>query len=240
MLFKKRKEKSNTFSQSAHLISFTKPQSNQAEQFRSIRTNINFAQVGKKVKSILVSSSIPKEGKSTLSANLAFTMAQTGKRVLLVDADLRKPTVHRTFRLNNDSGLTTLIADEEESIKFNEVVQYSRDLNLYFLPSGPIPPNPSELLGSARMQAIMDTLKTHFDVVIYDAPPIAAVTDPKILATLVDGVVFVVRRGFVSKDKVRESMTALNNLDTTLLGYVLNDVPKDENETYYYYREEKY
>lgn len=219
---------------SSHLITYTHPNMNQAEQFRTIRTNINFAQLDKNVKSILVSSSIPNEGKSTLSANLAYVMAQTGKKVLLVDADLRKPTVHRTFKLNNTEGLTTLIIDEEDTVKFNQVVQYSRELNLYFLPSGPKPPNPSELLGSAKMSSIINTLEAHFDIIIFDAPPITAVTDPQILSTLVDGVVFVVRQGYVGKDQVKQAMLSLQNLKTTILGYVLNDVPKTAGKYYYY------
>lgn len=231
---KKQQNAQKTVQRASHLISFTHPKANQAEQFRTIRTNINFAQLEKNVKSLLVSSSIPNEGKSTLTANLAYVMAQTGKKVLLVDADLRKPTVHRTFKLNNTQGLTTLIADEDETIKFNQIVQYSRELNLYFLPSGPVPPNPSELLGSAKMRSILNTLENHFDLIIFDAPPITAVTDPQILATLVDGVVFVIRQGFVGKDKVKEAILSLKNLNTTILGYVFNDVPKSSGKYYYY------
>lgn len=231
---KKQRNAQKTTQRASHLISFMNPKANQAEQFRTIRTNINFAQLEKNVKSLLVSSSIPNEGKSTLTANLAYVMAQTGKKVLLVDADLRKPTVHRTFKLNNTEGLTTLIADEDDSVKFNQVVQYSRELNLYFLPSGPVPPNPSELLGSAKMRSILTTLENHFDLIIFDAPPITAVTDPQILATLVDGVVFVIRQGFVGKDKVKEAILSLQNLKTTILGYVFNDVPKSSGKYYYY------
>lgn len=194
------------------------------------------AQFGKKVKSILVSSSIPKEGKTTLSANLAYVMAQTGKKVLLVDADLRRPTVHRTFNLNNDQGLATLIA-EEETIQFEEMVQFNQDLNLYFLPSGLPPPNPSELLGSAKMQAIVETFHQHFDFVIYDAPSLGSVTDPQILAAFIDGLVLVVRRGYVSKAKVHAAITSLQNLNTIILGYVLNDVPRDSTDSYYYHSE---
>ncbi|MRI80844.1 polysaccharide biosynthesis tyrosine autokinase [Aerococcaceae bacterium DSM 109653] len=231
---KKQHNAQKTAQKASHLISFTHPKASQAEQFRTIRTNINFAQLEKNVKSLLVSSSIPNEGKSTLTANLAYVMAQTGKKVLLVDADLRKPTVHRTFKLNNTQGLTTLIADEDETIKFNQIVQYSRELNLYFLPSGPVPPNPSELLGSAKMRSILNTLENHFDLIIFDAPPTTTVTDPQILATLVDGVVFVIRQGFVGKDKVKEAILSLQNLNTTILGYVFNDVPKSSDKYYYY------
>ena len=156
--------------QGASLISYMDPKSLNAEQFRTIRTNIEFAQLDKPMKNILVSSSIPAEGKSTVASNLAYVIAQTDKRVLLVDADLRKPTVHRTFKLNNEQGLTTLLSNAD--LKFNQVVQHSRDLNLYFLPSGPIPPNPSEILGSGRMTLLMQELGQYFDIVIYDAPPI--------------------------------------------------------------------
>lgn len=239
MPFKRDKQKNKRERKSeqigSHLITYMDPKSNQAEQFRTIRTNINFTQLEKNVKSILVSSSIPNEGKSTLSANLAYVMAQTGKKVLLIDADLRKPTVHRTFKLNNTEGLTTLIADEDDIVKFNQVVQYSRELNLYFLPSGPLPPNPSELLASAKMRSILTTLQSHFDLIIFDAPPITTVTDPQILATMVDGVVFVIRQGFVGRDKVKEAVLSLQNLKAPILGYVLNDVPKDSDNYYYYH-----
>lgn len=215
------------------LITFTNPKSLNAEQFRSLRTNIEFAQVDKQIKSLLVSSSIPAEGKSTVSSNLAYVMAQTEKRVLLVDADLRKPTVHRTFQLNNKQGLTTLLANP--SLKFKEIVQYSREFNLFFLPSGPIPPNPSELLGSAKMKALMEELSNNFDIIIYDAPPVTAVADPQILATRVDGVLFIARYGYTRKEEIREAKKALENVNANVIGYVMNRQDTEETHGNYGY-----
>ncbi|WP_124059151.1 CpsD/CapB family tyrosine-protein kinase [Vaginisenegalia massiliensis] len=217
----------------ASLITFTDPKSVNAEQFRALRTNIEFAQLDKQLKSLLVSSSIPTEGKSTISSNLAYVMGQTEKKVLIVDADLRKPTVHKTFKLNNEQGLSNLIVNRD--MKFNEVVQHSYDLNLYFLPSGPIPPNPSELLSSARMNQIMQELSTYFDLVIYDAPPITAVADPQILATRVDGVLMVVRQNFAKKEEVRAAKKALDTVNANILGYVMNGKPVSNSSGYYAY-----
>lgn len=219
--------------QGTSLISYMDPKSLNAEQFRTIRTNIEFAQLDKSMKNLLVSSSIPAEGKSTVASNLAYVIAQTDKRVLLVDADLRKPTVHRTFKLNNEQGLTTLLSNAD--LKFNQVVQHSRDLNLYFLPSGPIPPNPSEILGSGRMTLLMQELGQYFDIVIYDAPPITAVTDPQILATKVDGVVMVVRQGYTRKEEVKKAKEALDNVNANILGYVMNGKEIKDSAGYYAY-----
>lgn len=236
-MFNKRKKTEQRLqkeqTQGTSLISYMDPKSLNAEQFRTIRTNIEFAQLDKSMKNLLVSSSIPAEGKSTVASNLAYVIAQTDKRVLLVDADLRKPTVHRTFKLNNEQGLTTLLSNAD--LKFNQVVQHSRDLNLYFLPSGPIPPNPSEILGSGRMTLLMQELGQYFDIVIYDAPPITAVTDPQILATKVDGVVMVVRQGYTRKEEVKKAKEALDNVNANILGYVMNGKEIKDSAGYYAY-----
>lgn len=217
----------------ASLITYTDPRSVTAEQFKTLRTNIEFAQIDTKLRSILVSSSIPAEGKSTVAANLAVVMGQTDKKVLLVDADLRKPNVHRTFKLNNEQGLTTLIADPE--MQFNQVVQRSRELNVYFLPSGPIPPNPAEMLASSRMAQLMREFEEYFDLIIYDTPPITAVTDSQILATRVGGVVLVTRYGYVRREEVRKSKETLDNVNANILGYVMNGQPTSEDSGYYGY-----
>jgi len=236
-MFNKRKKTEQRLqkeqTQGTSLISYMDPKSLNAEQYRTIRTNIEFAQLDKSMKNLLVSSSIPAEGKSTVASNLAYVIAQTDKRVLLVDADLRKPTVHRTFKLNNEQGLTTLLSNAD--LKFNQVVQHSRDLNLYFLPSGPIPPNPSEILGSGRMTLLMQELGQYFDIVIYDAPPITAVTDPQILATKVDGVVMVVRQGYTRKEEVKKAKEALDNVNANILGYVMNGKKIKDSAGYYAY-----
>ena len=236
-MFNKRKKTEQRLqkeqTQGTSLISYMDPKSLNAEQFRTIRTNIEFAQLDKSMKNLLVSSSIPAEGKSTVASNLAYIIAQTDKRVLLVDADLRKPTVHRTFKLNNEQGLTTLLSNTD--LKFNQVVQHSRDLNLYFLPSGPIPPNPSEILGSGRMTLLMQELGQYFDIVIYDAPPITAVTDPQILATKVDGLVLVVRQGYTRKEEVKKAKEAVDNVNANILGYVMNGKELSDSAGYYSY-----
>lgn len=215
------------------LITYTSPQSIYAEQFRALRTNVQFAQISGELKSMLVSSCIPAEGKSTISANLGVVMAQTEKKVLLVDSDMRKPTLHRTFKIDNSEGLSSLIANP--NLKFNQVVQYNHEMGLYLLPCGPIPPNPSELLSSARMAAIMHELEQYFDLIIYDAPPVTAVADPQILATRVDGVLLVLRHGYVRKEEVRQAKDALVNVNANILGFVFNGVPQDENSGYYSY-----
>src|SRR5699024_8494107 len=134
-----------------------------AEQFRTIRTNINFSMVDRNLKTISITSAGPGAGKSTISANLAVTFAQEGKRVLLVDADLRKPTVHKTFRIPNKDGLTTLLTDRE--IEITDIVHHTDTDNLYVITSGVIPPNPAELLGSNRMKQLMIELEKKFDLV---------------------------------------------------------------------------
>lgn len=215
------------------LVSYSEPMSIHAEQFRNIRTNIDFAMLDTDLSSLLVTSSVPSEGKSTIASNLAYVLSQTNKNVLIVDADLRKPTVHKTYRLNNQSGLTTLLS--QPNLKFNQIVQRSNDLGLYLLPSGPIPPNPSELLSSGRMQSLMKELNENFDVVIYDTPPVNTVTDPLILANRVDGVVIVARQGYVKREQIRKSIESLRKLDSNILGYVLNSVPLAKDHTYYEY-----
>ncbi|UUX35258.1 CpsD/CapB family tyrosine-protein kinase [Fundicoccus culcitae] len=215
------------------LVSFSEPQSIYAEQFRNLRTNIDFVLFDTDLSSLLVTSSIPSEGKSTVAANLAYVIGQTDRNVLIVDADLRKPTLHKTYRLSNETGLSTLLSKPD--LRFNQIVQRSRELGLYFLPSGPVPPNPAELLGSNRMNALMAELEKNFDVIIYDAPPVNSVTDPLILANKVDGVLLVARQGYVKRDEVRKSVESLRKLDSNILGFVLNGVPAEKENSYYAY-----
>lgn len=217
----------------APIITHYEPKSIISEQYRTLRTNLEFAQVGKDIKAVAVTSSIPMEGKSTTAANLAYTMGQTGRNVLIVDGDLRKPTLHRTFKLNNEQGLTTLLANPD--VPFNQVVQKSTDLGLYFLPTGPLPPNPAELIGSPQMTNLMEELRDNFDMVIYDTPPVNSVTDAQIISTKVDGVILVVRHNIARKDQVREAKEALENVNANILGFVLNNVPFEEGKGYGYY-----
>lgn len=219
--------------QGSPLYSATQPTSLNAEQIRVLRTNLEYAQLNGKVKSIGVTSSIPGEGKSTVSANLAHSLASAGKKVLIVDADLRKPTVHRTFKVSNVKGLTDLVISKEG--QFVQCVNYLADLDLYILTSGPIPPNPSELLQSENMTKLMEELVAYFDYIIYDLPPVNSVTDAQIISRKVDGMILVVRQGYVLKTELEKSLRNLNNVEAKLIGYVMNDVTIENKDSYYYY-----
>jgi len=166
------------------------PKSPISEAFRTLRTNIKFSNLDKPIKTLLITSPIPEAGKSSVSINLALTMAQDKYKVVLVDTDLRKPTIHKIFQQDNKTGLTNILVEDK---KLKEVMRKMSnvDPNLYFIPSGPIPPNPSELLGSNRMKELIKELQEQADFVIFDSPPVIAVTDALVLATQVDGVVLI-------------------------------------------------
>ena len=215
------------------LISKLRPKSVIAEQYRTIRTNIQFSMIDRDVKSIVMTSSGPWEGKSTTSANLASVFTDQGKRVLLVDADLRKPTVQRTFGLSNVEGLTTLLSSPEQELA--EVIQLVTGTELHVLTSGPIPPNPSELLNSNRMNILMKRFEEMFDIIIYDMPPVTSVTDAQIMAAKADGVVFVIRHGVSQKDSVLNAKELLEMVNANILGVVFNGGEKKNTQSYYGY-----
>ena len=174
-------ETKTTQNHAVSLITLTNPSSPIAEQYRTIRTNIQFSSAaGQQIKTIVVTSSGPGEGKSTTAANIAVVFAKSGQRVLLVDADLRKPVIHKTFQLDNASGLSTVLSSSES---LAESIQRTPVENLSILPSGPKPPNPSEMLSSPRMDQILAEARQLFDVVIFDMPPVVAVTDAQIMSS---------------------------------------------------------
>ena len=214
------------------LITIDSPRSPITEQYRTLRTNIEFSSVDQEFRTILVTSSSPAEGKSTTVANLAVTFAQQGKRVLLVDSDLRKPTVHYTFNLKNVRGLTNVLTKQTA---LTEAVQATEVEHLSILTCGPIPPNPAELLGSASMSQFIELAKTHFDVVLFDTPPILAVADAQILANKVDGSILVISSGGTEQDAARKSKDLLMSAKGKVLGAVLNKKKAKDSQYYYYY-----
>ncbi|MED3968888.1 CpsD/CapB family tyrosine-protein kinase [Priestia megaterium] len=214
------------------LLAHNSPKDPVAEQYRTIRTNIQFSNVDQDIKTIVLTSSGAEEGKSTTSANLATVYAQQGLKVLLIDADLRKPTGHYTFRLENHIGLTNVLTRQST---LAQAVQESEIPHLSVLTSGPIPPNPSELLASAQMAELLKEMKEQFDMIIFDTPPILAVADAQILANQVDGTILVVSSGKTEKDAALKSKELLSNAQGKLLGVVLNNRKVEEGNYYYYY-----
>lgn len=200
------------------LVTFAEPKHVVSEQFRTVRTNIEFAGAAlDKCQVIMFTSSAMLEGKSTVSANVAVTWAQAGKKVLLVDADLRKPTVHATFRKLNLDGVTTVLTGKT---KPDEVVEDTFVDNLSVITSGPIPPNPSELLNSKRMGQLLDWTREKFDIIVLDAPPVLAVSDVQVLVPRSDGVVVVANMGKTLKGDLKRTVEVLKLAKAKILGSV--------------------
>ena len=219
---------------SNRLITALHPKSPASEAFRSFRTNLHFANPKGEAKCIMITSAGPEEGKSTTLANLAVTLAQSAKRVLVVDADLRRPMQHKIFSLASQPGLTNLLVD---SVSADQVIQRSQIENLDVLPSGPIPPNPSELLDSPEARTLWSQLSAEYDQVLVDTPPTLALTDAAVLASQVDGIVVVVQAGETRRDMAKECVDLLTNAGGRVLGAVLNGVrhSSDGYRYYYYY-----
>ncbi|MBO0461277.1 CpsD/CapB family tyrosine-protein kinase [Enterococcus sp. DIV1298c] len=215
------------------LLSITDKNAMISEQYRTIRSNIQFASVDRELKTMVVTSSGPGEGKSTTAANLAVVFANSGKRVLLVDADLRKPSVALTFQLPNVNGLSNFLGDREGRAE-NYYHQSSVE-NMWVMTSGPKPPNPSELLDSKRMEEVIEQLKSLFDLIIFDLPPIATVTDAQILAAKTDGTLLVVRERKTVKQELIKAKELLTIAQATILGVVYNGAKKNAEFNYYYY-----
>ncbi|WP_028273560.1 CpsD/CapB family tyrosine-protein kinase [Atopococcus tabaci] len=228
-----KKKKKNESSTRAGLVVVNKPKSVISEQYRTIRTNVQFSMVDQEFKSIVITSDAPGAGKSLTSANLAATFASEDKRVLLVDADMRKPTVHNTFRVRNTDGLTTILTDRHTQLQ-DKIYKTSVD-NLYILTSGPIPPNPAEMLSSERMDRLQEEMESLFDLVIFDTPPLTAVTDAQIMAGKTDGVIFIVRNKVAIKEQILESKQLLEMVGANVIGAVMNRIDKKEDSYYYYY-----
>ncbi|WP_243293030.1 CpsD/CapB family tyrosine-protein kinase [Bacillus sp. FJAT-47783] len=233
MARKKFSSKSQSFKRNERsIITAHQPKSPVSEQYRTIRTNIQFSSVDQDIRSILVTSAGPGEGKSTTTANLAVVFAQQGKRVLLIDADLRKPTVHYTFRVENIYGLTNVLTKQAS---LQEAIQRCEVDNLDILTSGPIPPNPAELLSSKQMHELLEELYAIYDLVIFDTPPILAVADAQILTNHVDGSILVAWSGKTEQEPAQKAKEALSAGKGKLLGVVLNGKKHKDTQYYYYY-----
>ena len=214
------------------LITVTHPHSPVSEAYRILRTNLEFSSLDKPIRTMVVTSAGPDEGKSTTLANLAVTIAQGGKKVILADCDLRRPRQHEIFGLDNDAGLTTMVVDDEALE--NPPLQETGVPNLWLLPSGPLPPNPSELLGSRRMEEIIAVLTQRADMVLFDAPPVIAVIDAVVLGSKVDGVLLVINAGGTKRDHAQRAKAQLEKVNVRVIGAVLNNVPFDTSLHRYY------
>jgi capsular exopolysaccharide synthesis family protein len=203
------------------LVTHLDPRSPVGEAYRSLRTNLAFARAHEPLKTILLSSPGPSDGKSTTVANLAITFAQQGQRTLLIDADLRRAVLDKLFTVPREPGLTDVLVGRAP---LQQVVSETVIHNLHVMGSGPFPPNPSELLGSQSMREVLREAREHYDVVLLDSPPLLAVTDAAVLSTMVDGAILVVRTGATPRTSVRRAVSQLETVHGRLIGTVLNDV----------------
>ncbi|WP_156573202.1 CpsD/CapB family tyrosine-protein kinase [Bacillus luti] len=213
------------------LITHQEPKSRITEQYRNIRTNIEFTSVDSRIRSIMVTSANPGDGKTTTVANLAVVFGQQGKKVLVVGADLRKPSIQDLFAAHASNGLTNVLSGQTNVM---QCIQKTDIENVYVMASGPIPPNPAELLGNRVMDEVLLEAYNMFDIVLIDTPPVLAVTDAQILANKCDGVILVVRSEKTEKDKIVKTKQILDKASGKILGVVLND-KKEEQEQYGYY-----
>ena len=207
------------------------PKSITAESYISLRTNIQYSSIDKQVKTLVVTSSNAGEGKSTVAGNLAYTFFQNGKRVLIIDCDLRKPSLHRKFNVSNEEGLTDVLVGTS---KLNNVMKKIDD-NLYLLTTGTLPPNPAEIIGSNTMENFLEQCKINFDYIILDTPPILPVTDSKLLAIKADATVVVVRSEISKSKHVSQAFKELEKVNANIIGTILNDVEMYSEKLYYDY-----
>ncbi|MBO9130001.1 CpsD/CapB family tyrosine-protein kinase [Bacillus sp. 165] len=213
------------------IIAHEQPKSAVSEQYRNIRTNIQFSAVDSTIRSLMVTSANAGEGKTTTAVNLAVVFAQQGKKVLLVDTDLRKPALHEELRTDNNRGITSVLSKQAT---LEKCIRKTKESNLDFLPCGVIPPNPAELLGSAAMEDFLKEAYSRYDLVLFDTPPALVVTDAQVMANQCDGIILVVRSGRTEREKVMKATALLQHAKGKMLGAVLNDIKQKENGSYYY------
>lgn len=212
------------------LITLSDPRSPVSEAYRTLRTNLSFSSLDKPIRTLVVTSPAPDEGKSMTVANLAVTMAQGGRSTILVDCDLRRPTLHSLFDLSPEPGLTNLVLKESET----PALQNTGVEGLRFLASGPLPPNPADMLGSRRLDEIIATLSESAEIILFDAPPVIAVTDATVLGAKVDGVLLVVSAGKTRRDHAERAKEMLEKANVRIVGAALTNAPKDSSMGGYY------
>jgi len=213
------------------LLTELDPHSNITESYKGIRTSLLLSSADKPPKAILITSMLPGEGKTTTAANLAAVIAQSELKVLLIDADLRKGRLHKMFDFDNSKGLSTYLA----GIDGSEVMVAGPEKNLKIIPSGPVPPNPSELLGSRKMKDLLSSAADKFDIIIFDSPPVMSVTDALILSKIVDGTTIVIKAGETTYEAVERELKSFRELDSRILGIILNAVNREKSDYYNYY-----
>jgi polysaccharide biosynthesis transport protein len=216
------------------LLTGSETRSALAESYRQLRTSVLLSKAGRAPKTLLISSSLPSEGKTTVAVNMATSLAQTEAKVLIVDADMRRPRMHTLFNLPNKQGLSTILSSELSDEEISKIVQQDAESGLYVLTCGPIPPNPAELLGSEQMRRLLTYLESTFTHVIIDSPPVASFTDGVLLGCLVDGVLLVVYAGKSSKAIARRGRQVLLDVGAKIIGVVLNKASLRPHDYYYY------
>jgi capsular exopolysaccharide synthesis family protein len=221
----------------AGLVSMTNVNSSAAESYRLLRANLDFAGLDRPMRKLLITSALPQEGKSTTAANLAVVMAQSGKRVLLLDLDLRRPSQHKRFKLPNYIGLTSVLLG---TAGLDEALQQVGIENLRVLTSGPLPPSPGDTLTSQAMEALLATLAQSFDVLIADSPPVLVASDAVAISPRMDGVLFVVAAESTSRRVAKNALETLRRTGSLLVGAVLNMQPQTGKQSYYYYNYKNY
>ena len=214
------------------IITYKSPKDPISESFRNMRTNITFSNIDQEMRVLTVTSVGKGEGKSTIIANYAVALAQSKKKVVLVDCDLRRPRIHRFFDQPNRRGLTNVLLREAA---ITEAIQSTEVENLYLVSSGPIPPNPSEILASKRLVEVIEKLKEAFDYILIDAPPVGVVTDAAVLSRVTDGFIVVAAIGVTNKEGVKMALDTLRNVNANIIGVVANNAPLTKRSGYYYY-----
>ena len=220
---------------SSELLVNADARSGLAEAYRHLRTSVLLSTPGRPPQTLLITSSLPSEGKTTTAVNIATSLAQTGADVLIIDADMRRPRIHTIFGLDNSQGLSTLLAKESDESDLDALIVREETGGLYVLTSGIIPPNPAELVGSQQMQKILALLKKRFRYIVIDSPPVASFTDGVLISLMADGVLMVVHGGKSSSVVVRHARQQLRNVGAKILGVVMNKVDLHDSDYYYYY-----